>query len=371
MTGKDAENNKEILSELIISAVDQISEGKNVNFDDIKIEKIYGESVSDSELVKGIVLNKERVNKDMPVKVENARILLVDFPIEIKNPEKETKIEVSSPEQLQSFLESEERYLREMTNKIRDIGANAVFCQKGIDDIAQYYLAKLGIFACRRVSKSDMEKMARATSGKIISNLNDISKEQLGKAEKVEEVKEGEDYLTYVRGCLNPKAVSLIIRGSTPHVVDEAERAVKDGLGDVIASVKYGRIVCGGGAVEIELSSRLRKFSRTLSGREQLVVEEFANSLENIPETLAENAGLDPIDILTELKKRHETENLRDGLNLFNGKIEDVFNAGIVEPLKVKTQAIISATEVATLILRVDDVLISSRKKESIKEEID
>ena len=371
MTGKDAENNKEILSELIISAVDQISEGKNVNFDDIKMEKIYGESVSDSELVKGIVLNKERVNKDMPVKVENARILLVDFPIEIKNPEKETKIEVSSPEQLQSFLESEERYLREMTNKIRDIGANAVFCQKGIDDIAQYYLAKLGIFACRRVSKSDMEKMARATSGKIISNLNDISKEQLGKAEKVEEVKEGEDYLTYVRGCLNPKAVSLIIRGSTPHVVDEAERAVKDGLGDVIASVKYGRIVCGGGAVEIELSSRLRKFSRTLSGREQLVVEEFANSLENIPETLAENAGLDPIDILTELKKRHETENLRDGLNLFNGKIEDVFNAGIVEPLKVKTQAIISATEVATLILRVDDVLISSRKKESIKEEID
>ncbi len=371
MTGKDAENNKDVLSEIIIKAVDQISEGKHINIDDIKIEKLYGEKVSASELVKGIVLNKERVNKGMPVSVENAKILLVDFALEIKNPDKETRIEISSPEQLQSFLESEEKYLREMTNRISNIGANVVFCQKGIDDIAQYYLAKLGIFACRRVPKSDMEKLARATSGRVISNLNDISEEQLGRADKVEEIKEGEDYLTYVRGCVNPKSVSLIIRGSTPHVVDEAERAVRDGLGDVIAAVKSGKLVCGGGAAEIELARRLRIFARTLGGKEQLAIEEFANSLESIPEALAENAGLDPIDIVAELKKRHEAGMYKEGLNLFNDTIEDTLAAGIVEPLKVKTQAITSATEVAALLLRVDDVLISKKKKSNIKESID
>tara|TARA_Y100000310_G_scaffold221959_1_gene223574 strand:- start:4236 stop:5846 length:1611 start_codon:yes stop_codon:yes gene_type:complete len=359
MTGKGAEGDKERLSELVIGAVDLISDGRKVRLDDIKIEKIKGSGVNESELVRGIVLDKERANVEMPSRVENVKILLIDFPLELKNPEAEAKISVSTPEQLESFIKSEEDFLKNLTSRIASSGANVVFCQKGIDDVAQYYLAKDKVFACRRVEKNDMEKLARATGGKIVSNLDDISEGQFGNAEVVEEIKKGDECLTYVRGCANPRAVTLVLRGGTGHVVDEIERAVKDGLGDVIAAVKSGRIVAGGGAVEIELSRRLRVFARTFSGREQLAVEEFANALESIPETLAENAGLDPIDILTEMKRRHEGASQRDGLNLFNNKIEDTFEAGIVEPLKVKTQAISSASEVSTMILRIDDVLVS------------
>jgi len=250
-----------------------------------------------------------------------------------------------------------------MTNKIINSQANVIFCQKGIDDVAQYYLAKAGIFACRRVGKSDIEKLARAANGKIVSNLNELSPDVLGYADIVEEVKKGEDVMTYVRGCRNPKAVTILVRGSTEHVVDEMERAIRDGLGDVIAALKDGKVVAGGGAIEIELAKRLREYSRTLAGREQLAVEEFALALESIPETLAENAGLDPINILTELKKRHEDPSgIKDGLNLLNGKIDDCFAAGIIEPLKVKMQAISSAAEVSTMILRIDDVLVSEGK---------
>jgi len=276
--------------------------------------------------------------------------------------EKETRISITSPEQLESFIESEEKYLKGLVQKIKDVGANVVFCQKGIDDVAQYYLARAGIFACRRVEKDDLEKLARATSGKIISSLQDLNSEELGEAEIVEEVKEGEESLTYVRGCLNPKAVSLVLRAGSFHVLDEVERAVKDGLGDVISAVKSEKIVSGGGAVEIELSKRLRIFARTLGGREQLAVEEFANAFECIPEALADNAGLDPIDIITELRQRHEAGGMRDGINLFTNKVEDAFDAGIIEPLKVKSQAISSASEVAMMILRIDDVLISENK---------
>jgi len=358
MTGKGAEGSKGKLSDLVVEAVDQIAYENEADLEDVKIEKLKGERVEDSELVRGIVLDKERANSEMPVKIENARILLIDFPLELKNPEAETKISVSSPEQLQSFIEAEERELKQLTDKVILSGANVVFCQKGIDDVAQYYFAKAGIFACRRVPKSDMEKLARATSGKIVSNLSDIEY-GFGKAEVVEEVKKGEESLTYIRGCENPRAVTIVVRGGTNHVIDEVERAIKDGLGDVVSAVKSGKVVPGGGAVEIELSRRLRGFARTLGGREQLAIEEFANSLESIPETLAENAGLDPIDILTELKQRHESGGVRDGLNLFNNKIEDTFKAGIIEPLKIKTQAISSASEVATMILRIDDILIS------------
>jgi thermosome len=359
MTGKGAEGNKERLSELVVEAVDTISEGNNVELDDIKIEKLKGDSIGDSELIHGIVLDKERANSDMPSKISDAKILLVDFPLELKNPESEAKISVSSPEQLQSFIESEERFLKEMTDRVIASGTNVIFCQKGIDDVAQYYLAKAGIFACRRIAKSDMEKISRATSGKIISNLKELSEEQLGRAREVEEIKTGEDPFTYIKGCNNPKAVTILVRGGTSHVIDEIERAIKDGLGDVISAVKSGRIVPGGGAVEIELAKRLRVFARTLGGREQLAIEEFANSLESVPETLAENAGLDPIDILTELKKRHEEESINHGLNLFTNRIEDSLSSGIIEPLKVKTQAISSASEVATMILRIDDILVS------------
>ena len=360
MTGKGAEGNKEHLAELVVGAVDETATGKYLSAEVIKIEKIKGESVNDSSLIKGIVLDKERANDAMPEKIIDAKILLIDCSLELRNPEIETKISVTSPEQLEQFIDSEERYLKNMTDKIVFSGANVVFCQKGIDDVAQYYLAQNGIYACRRISKSDMEKLSLATYGKIISNINDLTPEILGYAQVVEEIKHGADSVTYVRGCENPKAVTIVIRGGTTHVIDEVERAVQDGLGDVIAAVNSGKVVSGGGAVEIEIAKQLREFAKQQTGREQLAVESFANALESIPEALAENAGMDPIDVLTELRQKHEKGLIRYGLNLFNNSIEDTFAAGIIEPLKVKTQAISSATEFATMILRIDDVLISS-----------
>ncbi len=362
MTGKGAEGKKDMLSLLIVRAVDQVSGGKDIDLENIKIEKIKGGSIGESELVSGIVLDKERVNSDMPSKVSNSRILLVDVPLEVRSPETEARISVSTPEELGSFIESEEKYLREITNKIIGSGANVVFCQKGIDDVAQYYFAKANIFACRRVPENDMEKLARATGAKIISSLSDIGHEILGKAEIVEEIKKGEEGSTYVKGCSNPKAVTIVLRGGTSHIIDEIERAVKDGLSDVAVAIKSGKIVAGGGAVEIELSRRLKIYARSLGGREQLAVEEFAFALESIPEALAENAGLDPIDILTELKKRHEAGLYNHGINLFKNEIEDTLTAGIIEPMKVKTQAINSASEFAMMILRIDDVLVSNKE---------
>ena len=360
MTGKGAEGQRDKLSDLVVSAVKQIGEGKKVDLENVKIEKIRGEEVLNSELVKGIVLNKEAVCENMPKLVDNAKIVLMDFALELKSPEIETKISISTPEQLQDFITSEEVALKEMTDKIINSGAKVIFCQKGIDDVAQYYLAKAGIFACRRVAKNDMEKLARATSGKIVSKLEGLEEDSFGYADRVEQIKNGEDYMTYVRGCKNPGAVTILVKGTTAHVVDEVERAIKDGLGDVASAVREGRVVTGGGSTEVEVAKRLREYSRTLGGREQLAVEEFAQALESIPEVLAENAGLDPINILTELKQRHDSGMVRYGLNLFNNRIEDCFAAGIIEPLKVKTQAISSASEVATMILRIDDVLMSS-----------
>ncbi|MEK6850848.1 MAG: thermosome subunit alpha [Nanoarchaeota archaeon] len=359
MTGKGAEGHKEMLSELIVSAVDKVASDRNITKENIKIQKIKGSGINESELIEGVVLEKERANIEMPTFVKNAKILLVDFSLELKNPETEAKISVSTPEQLESFIQSEERFLKSMTDKLISSGANVIFCQKGIDDVAQYYLAKAGIFACRRVPRSDIEKISLATNARIISNLNDINGLDFGFAESVEEVKKGDEALTYIRGCLNPGVVTIIVRGTSAHVIDEIERAINDGLGDVISAVKSGKVVAGGGAIEIELAKRLRVYARTIGGREQLAIEEFANSLESIPETLAENAGLDPIDIITELKKRHESGEMHSGLNLFNDKIENTFNAGIIEPLKVKLQAVESASEVAQMILRIDDVLVS------------
>jgi thermosome len=362
MTGKGAESDKEKLAELVVGAVERISRGKEVLLEDVKIEKIKGDRIGDSELVEGIVLVKGRANAEMPTKISDAKLLICDFPIELKNPETETRISVNSPEQLKSFILSEEAYLKEITDKIIASGANVVLCQKGIDDVAQYYLAKHGIFACRRVVRSDIEKIARATGGKIISNINDMDESMLGFAEKVEEIKSGEDNLTYIRGCRNPKSVTIVVRGGTSHVLDEIERAIKDGLGDVASATRFGKVLAGGGAIEVELAKRLRGYARTLGGREQLAIEEFAHALESVPETLAENAGLDPIDILAELRKVHEAGEINAGINLFNDKIEDTFSSGIVEPSKVKIQAISSASEVAMMILRIDDVLISKDK---------
>jgi len=360
MTGKGAETVKEKFSDIIVKAVKQISENNKIDLTNIKLEKNRGNGLEDTELIQGIVLDKEKVSVDMPFRVENAKIALLDLALEIKNPETEARISVTSPEQLQGFVEQEERILKNMVEKIKISGANVVFCQKGIDDIAQYYLAKSRIYACRRVAKSDMEKLARATKAKIISNLNELTREQLGNAGVVEEVKNSEDVFTYVRECSNPKALTILIHGGTEHVLDEMERAIKDGLGDVAASLKNGLVVAGAGAVEVELAKRLREYSKTLGGREQLAVEEFASALEFIPVTLAENAGLDPIDVLTELKSEHEN-NKYAGINLFTGKVEDSLRAGIIEPLKIKSQAIDSASEVSMMILRIDDVLSSGK----------
>ncbi len=359
MTGKGVESLKEKFAEIIVDAVRQIEDLGKIDLTNIKLEKIKGDSTSDTELISGIVLDSEKINIGMPKHITNARIALLDLPIELKSPEIETKISISSPEQLRGFIDSEERMLKEMIDKIKNSGANVVFCQKGIDDIAQYYLTKHKIYSCRRILKSDMEKLAMATGGKIISNINDLNLEDLGSSKSVEEIKRGENVMTYVNGCINPKALTIIIRGGSEHVIDETERAIKDGLGDVAAVLIDGMIVAGGGAVEIELAKKLREFSVSLSGREQLAVEEFANAVECIPITLSENAGLDPIDTLAELKSAHEEGKINYGLNLFLNKIEDTLRAGIIEPLKVKTQAISSASEVANMILRIDDVIAS------------
>ena len=367
MTGKGAEDSREKFAEIIVNAVRQVQENGSVDLNNIKVEKSKGNGIRDTELISGIILDKEKISSDMPSQVRNAKIALIDFPLELKNPEITTNISISSPEQLQSFLEQEEKSIKSMIEKVRSSGANVVFCQKGVDEFAQYLLSKSGIYACRRVARSDMEKLAKATGGKIVSNLNELGNSELGKAEIVEEVKKGSDRFTYVRGCENPKSLTILIRGGTTHIIDEIERAIQDGLGVVASSLKSGLVVLGGGAVEIELARRLRHFGQSLSGREQLAVEEFASALEFIPSTLAENAGMDPIDVLTELRASHDAGNKNIGLNLFENKIEDVLKAKIIEPHKIKSQAINSASEVAIMILRIDDVIASSGGKGGMK----
>ncbi len=369
MTGKGAEHSKEKLAELAVKAVksiiDEINGEKRIDIENIKIEKKVGGGVEDSELINGIVLDKERVHPGMPKIVKNAKILLLDSAIEIKNTETDAKIQITDPSQLQSFIEMEEKMLKEMVDKIVKTGANVVFCQKGIDDTAQHYLAKAGIYAVRRVTRSDMEKLERATGAKIITSFNDLSSKDLGFAGLVEERKIGDEAMTFVTDCKNPKAVTMLIRGGTEHVIDEVKRAMEDAIGDVAAALKYGSVVGGAGSVEEELAKELRKFANSLSGREQLAVQSFAEAIEVIPRTLAENAGLDPIDILAELKAEHDKGKKWAGIDVFSGKVIDAWKLGVVEPLKIKTQAIQSASEVAIMILRIDDVIASGGKKES------
>jgi len=365
MTGKGAEDSREKFAEIIVKAIKQIEDNGKIDLNDIKIEKSRRDGIKDTELIQGIVLDKEKVAYDMPKVVRDAKITLIDFALEIKNPEIDTKISITSPEQLQNFVMQEERDIKAMIEKVKLSGANVVFCQKGIDDFAQYLLAKEKIYTCRRVARSDMEKIAKATGGKIVSNLNELSPFELGNATSVEEVKHGEDTLTYIKGCQNPKALTILIHGGSDHVIDEIKRAIKDGLGDVSCALQSGLIVPGGGAIEIELARRLREFSQGLSGREQLAVEEFASALEFIPVTLAENAGIDPIDILTELKSRHDSGEKNAGLNLFTNRIENALEARIIEPLKIKSQAINSASDVSIMILRIDDIISATGKTSS------
>lgn len=366
MTGKGAEDSKEKLAEIIVNTIKKIyREGENVNLDDVKIEKVKGESIKQSQLVSGVVFDKERVSHEMPSKVDDAKIALLDTPLEMKNPDLDTKVSVSSAQQIQDFVSQEEKVLKDMVQKLKEVGANVVFCQKGIDDFAQYLLAREGIYACRRVAKSDMEKISKATEGKIVSNLNELESSELGSAQEIKQVKHGESQMTYVSGCSNPKSLTILVHGGTEHVLDEVERAMSDGLGDVVSVLKSSLVVLGGGSVEVDIAGKLRSFANSLSGREQLAVEEFANALEYIPMTLAENAGLDPIDVLTDLKSNHDSGQMKAGLNLFTGNVEDVFESRIIEPYNIKKQAIDSASEVATMILRIDDVIASQNKDKS------
>jgi thermosome len=363
MTGKGAESAKEFLAEITVEAVKQVIDKENggtINKEDIKLEKKVGSNVESTELVKGVVLDKERVHAGMPRIVKNAKIALVDSAVEIKNTEIDAKIQITDPTQMQAFLNQEENMLKDMVDKIVASGANVLFCQKGVDDTAQHFLAKKGIYTARRIKKSDMEALARATGGKVVTNLDDLSKDDLGYAGLVEEIKVGDEEMTYVRECKNPKSVTILVRGGTEHVVDEIKRAMEDAVGDVMATLRLGKAVGGAGSIEIELSKGLRKFSEGLSGREQLAVDAFADAIEIIPRTLAENAGIDPIDILTELKASHDKGKKWAGINVFTGKVIDSWKEGVIEPLKIKTQAISSASEVAEMILRIDDVIAGS-----------
>jgi len=367
MTGKGAESSKEKLSNIVVEAVRQITDAgneKNIDSDNIKIEKKVGGCVEDSELIKGIVLDKERAHPQMPKKVENAKIALIDSALEIKNTEIDAKIQITDPSQMQAFLDQEEKMLRRMAEKAAASGANVVFCQKGIDDAVQHFLAKKGIYAARRIKQSDMEALSRATGANIISNLDDLTPSDLGRAGIVEEAKIGDEDMTYVKECKNPKSVTILVKGGTEHVVDEIKRALDDAIGDIIAALRNGKVVAGAGAPEMELARNLRLFADTLSGREQLAVTAFADSMEVIPRTLAENAGLDPIDVIANLRSMHEKGNKWAGINVHTGKAMDAWADGVIEPLKIKTQAVSSASEVAIMILRIDDVIAGGGRNE-------
>ncbi|HEX9861747.1 MAG TPA: thermosome subunit beta [Candidatus Bathyarchaeia archaeon] len=352
----------DLFAKLSVDAVKQVAEEVNGKFkadiDMIKIVKKHGKSLDETELVKGIVVDKEVASSQMPKLVDNAKIALLDAKLEIEKTEFDAKINIESPEQIDAFLKQEEGMLKEMADAIAKAGANVVFCEKGIDDMVLHFLAKRGILAVKSVSSSDMEKLARATGGKAVSSGKDLTAETLGKAKKVEEVKIGNDKLIYVRECKNPKAVTIVIRGGSTHVIDEAERSLHDSLCVVRNVVEDGKIVAGGGAAEAEIAKNLKIYALKVGGREQLAVEAFAEAVETIPLTLAENAGLDPIDIMVALRAKHEDpDNKYFGIDVTTGKIKSMIDLVVLEPLRVKQQVIKSATEAANMILKIDDVI--------------
>ena len=367
MASKLVAEHREYLADLAVKSILQVAEktdGKyKVDVDNVKVEKKPGESLTDTKLINGIVLDKEVVHSGMPKRVENAKIALLDCPLEIEKTEFDAKIHIERPEEMEAFLKQEESMLREMVDKLVAIGANVVLCQKGIDDMAQHFLARKGILAVRRIKKSDMEKLAKATGGKVITNLEDMSPGDLGYASLVEERKIGDDKMTFVEGCKHPHAVTILIRGGTERIVDEAERSLHDALCVVRDIVEEPKVLAGGGAPELEISRELKKYAETLPGREQLAVKSFAEALEAVPITLAENAGLDPIDIISELRARHEKGEIWAGIEVHSGKVQSMNNVGVFEPLAVKKQIIKSATEAASMILKIDDVIAAGKMK--------
>ncbi|MFW9879968.1 MAG: thermosome subunit beta [Candidatus Thorarchaeota archaeon] len=365
MSGKSAEGIRSHLAEIAVKAVKTIMEKKGdriiVDLDNIKVEKKQGGAIQDTELIEGIILDKERVHSGMPKSVKNAKIALLNAALEVKKTEVDAKIQITSPAQLQDFLNEEERMLTSMVDLIEKSGANVVICQKGIDDQPQHYLAKANIFAVRRAKKSDMEKLAKATGARIVNNIHDLTQNDLGKATIVEEKKIANDEMTYITGCGNAKAISILIRGGTEHVVDEIERNLHDALGVVGIALEDGKIITGGGSTPMELSRQLHEYAATVGGREQLAIEAYAKAIEIIPRTLAENAGIDQINILIDLRKAHKSGNKHTGVNIWTGMTTDMQKMRVIEPMRVMKQALQGATETAMMILRIDDV-IASRK---------
>ncbi|MAR93760.1 MAG: thermosome subunit [Euryarchaeota archaeon] len=363
LTGKSAGAVKTFMADICVrsvNAVGVIETGQRfVDLSDIKVEKRQGGSIKDSSLIDGIILDKERVHAGMPRSIKDARIALVNSAIEVKKTEVDAKIQITDPNQLSMFLEEEENYIRGLVEKIQNSGANVLICQKGIDELAQHYMSKAGIFAIRRAKKSDMEALSKATSGNIVTNLDDLSKDDLGHAEKVEEKKIGESEMTFITGCPEAKSVSVLLRGGTEHVVDEIRRAFDDAVGVVSVAWEDGAVLTGGGSVLAALSRDLRTFAETVGGREQMAIEAFASALEIVPRTLAENAGLDPVTTLIELRKAHADGQTHAGINVYEGGVVDMKGANVLEPMRVVEQAIQSATETAIMILRIDDVISS------------
>jgi len=363
LTGKSMGGEDEYLSDIVVKAAKAVFDEGKVNADNIKIEKKVGGVIKDTYMVEGIVIDKQRVHPRMPKKVENAKIALLAVPMEIKKTEMSAEISIRDPASMAAFLAEEESTLKAMVDKVKASGANVVLCQKGVDDLVQHYMAKQGIFGCRRLKQSDLEAVAKATGGKIVGNISEITAKDLGKAKLVEEKAVGAEDMVFITGCSNPKAISVVIRGGTEHVMDEVERGMHDAIRVVGVTMEDGKVVAGAGAPEIELALRLSEYASSIGGREQLAIEAFAKSMEIIPWTIAENAGIDSIDTIIKLKAAHEKnkDGKYFGLDLSTGEAADMLKMNVVEPLRVKTQAITSATEVANMILRIDDVIASRR----------
>ena len=380
MHGKVSETVKDYFAELAVKAMLQVAEerepGKWVaDLDNVQIIKKHGGSLFDTQLVYGIVVDKEVVHAAMPRRVVNAKIALLDCPLEVEKPEIDAEIRIQSPDQVRAFLEEEENILRRYVDKLKEIGANVVFTTKGIDDIAQYWLAKAGIMAVRRVKRSDIEKLVKATGARLVTNIEDIKPEDLGFAGLVEERRVGDEKMVFIEQCKNPKAVSIVIRGGFERLVDEAERNLIDALSVVADVIEDPYVVPGGGAIEIEAAKIARQLAAKVGGREQYAIEAFANAMEVIPKVLAENAGLDAIDVLTELRHTHESkeDGWKYGIDVFSGKVADMITLNIIEPLYVKIQALKAAVEAAAMILRIDEVIAASKleeKRERKEEEV-
>jgi len=368
MAGKILAEYKVSMADLAVKAILQAAKktprGYEVDVDDVKVEKKAGESLTDTGFVKGIVIDKEVVHPGMRKRVENARIAILNCALELEKTKIDAKINIEDPNQMKAFLDEEETTLKEMVDKITRTGAKVLICEKGIDDVAQHFLTKNGILAVRRVKQSDLEKIAKATSGKIGTNIHDLKSSDLGFAKLVEERRVGEDKMTFIEGCKNPKSVTILVRGGTERIVEEAERAIHDGLCVVRDVIQDPRVVVGGGAAETEVARRLRKYAEKFAGKEQLAIAAFAEALESIPMILAENAGLDPIDIMVQLRAEHDRGYVWAGVEPFGGVVADMAKRNVYEPLAVKVQALKSASEAAGMILRIDDLIAASKTKE-------